>query len=340
MPDADIVAEFGQLFIMAFDGPWPAPDTLEYLRTFRIGGLILFEDNYESPEQLRELIAVLQARGGDDHAPLFVCADHEGGRVQRFRRGFTPLPSMAEAGRGTPAATEHLFRTAGRELRGVAVNLNLGPVADVCAADQPGTIGDRSFGTDPATVARHVAAAIRGLAEEGVLACVKHFPGQGGTGQDGHREVPCVPATLERLQQHDLIPFRAAIAAGAAAVMTAHVTYPDCVSGDTPASLSTYWVTDVLRRQLGFAGLVVSDALEMKGIMTRYDPIDSGRLALAAGTDLLLYYKEDDQYEAFYALRQALRHGDIDPAPIAASIRRIRQVKQRWITAAGSRRVD
>jgi beta-N-acetylhexosaminidase len=328
----DVVEGFGQLFIMGFDGLHPSRETLEYLRTFRIGGVILFEDNYESVDQLRALTAQLQEHGAHPDALLFVCSDHEGGRVQRFRSGFTTLPAMAEVGRGSPAATEALHRRVARELWAAGVNLNLAPVADVCPSDQPGTIGDRSFGDDPVVVATHVAAAVRGLQAEGILACAKHFPGHGSTTQDAHRELPTIRSSLSDLEQRDLLPFKSAVAAEVGAVMTAHVIYPLAGDPDSPASLSAFWINQVLRHRLGFQGLILSDALEMKGIMTRYSPIDSGLGALAAGTDVLLYYKEADQYAAFYELRQALKAGDIDPEPVTTSLARVQRAKRRWLT--------
>jgi len=337
MVEREIVDRFGQLFIMAFDGLRPATDSVEYLRTFGIGGVILFEDNFETDDQLRALTVELQARCADPRAPLFICADHEGGRVQRFRHGFTRLPAMSQVGRGDPADTEALHRTVARELRAAGVNMNLAPVADVCPAEQPGSIGDRSFGDDPGTVAAHVAAAVRGLQGEGVLACAKHFPGQGGTTQDGHREIPTVRSSWDEVNRRDLAPFRAAVAAEVGAVMTAHVRYPSAGDPEHLASLSGFWLRDVLRHQLGFQGLVMSDALEMKGIKTRYDPVDSGFQALGAGTDIVLYYKEEDQFVAFYELRKALEGGHLDPGPIAASEARVRLAKQRWLIDAAAR---
>lgn len=347
MVDREIVDRFGQQFIMAFDGPQPSTDSVDYLRTFGIGGLVLFADNFENANQLRALTAQLQATCAGADRPLFICTDHEGGRVQRFRDGFTALPAMSVVGRGDPADTQALHRTAARELRAAGVNLNFAPVVDVCPAEQDGTIGDRSFGADPDTVAAHAAAAVRGLQGEGVLACAKHFPGQGGTTQDGHREIPTVSSSWDEVVRRDLVPFRAAVAAGVGAIMTAHVRYPGATDPENadpentdpenPASLSSFWLRDVLRHQLGFQGLVVSDALEMKGIMTRYDPVDSGLLALRAGTDVVLYYKEEDQFMAFYELRKALEAGDLDPGPAAASQARIRQAKQRWLIDAARR---
>src|SRR5690349_3628662 len=160
----------GQKFIIAYDGLEMTADLKEFCRRFAIGGLILFSDNYSDPAQLGEHVAELQ-RDCTREAPLFICVDQEGGRVQRFRDGFTALPPMAELGRREPAATEALARATGDELRRCGVNLNLAPVADLCPSDRPGAIGDRAFSDDPATASSHVAAAVRGLQAAGVMAC-------------------------------------------------------------------------------------------------------------------------------------------------------------------------
>jgi len=318
--------EFGQLFILAFDGARLPADVAEFFRTFHIGGVILFGDNYRDPEQLRALVDDLQARAATPGCPLFITTDHEGGRVQRFRDGFTRLPPMAAMAERDPSETEALYRTAARELAAAGVNVDFAPVADLCAADCAGAIGDRSFGDDPLLAAKHVAAAVRGIQSEGVLACVKHFPGHGATEEDSHRVLPSIDRTRAEIDERDLVPFRAALHAGVAAVMTAHATYPD---DPLPASLSPYWLRQVLRRGLGFEGLVVTDALEMKALEGRYAYADAGALALHAGSDVLLYYKEAFQYEAFWELRSRLERGELDAGGIAESLARVRAAKQR-----------
>jgi beta-N-acetylhexosaminidase len=327
--DRATVADFGRLFVMAFDGVRPDREALEFFTRFRIGGLILFEDNYEHPAQLRELIAGLQARCAADGEPVLMLTDHEGGRVQRFRAGFSELPAAADLGLAGVEATAEAYARAGRELREAGVNLVLAPVADVCPRDRPGTIGDRAFGDTPEVVAEHVDAAVRALQDAGVAACAKHFPGHGPTEDDGHRVLPVVERDEDELAARDLLPFRAALDAGAATVMTAHAVYPASGDAERPASLSPYWIAEVLRGRLGFDGVVVSDALEMKGLMTQWTPVDSGLRALEAGTDLVLYYKEADQYAAFYELRLALERGDLDPAPVRDSLRRLAALRHR-----------
>jgi beta-N-acetylhexosaminidase len=329
----ELVQRFGQLFIMAFDGLQPQPEVLEFFSAFNIGGVILFSDNYSTPEQLSSLTCGLQQSVCTNGLPAFIATDHEGGRVQRFRDGFTRIPAMSKFGSGPTQETELIHRRVACELKSVGVNLNLAPVADLCTKEQPGAIGDRSFGTDPMVVSGHVRAAIRGLQEEGVAACVKHFPGHGFTKQDSHRELPAITRTSTELEECDLQPFCAAIDTGVAAVMTAHVVYPLAGDPKWPASLSPFWVHDVLRGQLGFNGLVITDAIEMKSLTTRWSPETCGYRALMAGADVLLYYREAHQFRAFEELRRGLSNGEIPPAPVERSLARIARAKSRFVVA-------
>lgn len=329
----DLVRDFGQLFIMAFDGKRLPPDVAEFYLTFRIGGVILFADNYEDPRQLAALTAELQARCAAPGAPLFIATDHEGGRVQRFREGFTRIEPMSRFGARAPAETEAAHRAIARELSAAGVNFDLAPVADLCADGSPGAIGDRSFGTDPERVAAHVVAAIRGLSAGGVLSCVKHFPGHGATAQDSHKELPVVAADRALMDRRELVPFRAALGAGADAVMTAHVVYPGAGDPEWPASLSPYWLTTVLREELGFDGLLITDAIEMKALKLRWSPVECGFRAQRAGADILLYYREAHQFAAFAELRRGLEAGEIEPAAVERSLERVRRAKRRLSAA-------
>jgi beta-N-acetylhexosaminidase len=326
-----LIADFGQLFLMAFDGPALPDDVAEFLRTFHIGGVVLFADNYRDPAQLRALVDDLQQRAAAPGRPLFIATDHEGGRVQRFRAGFAPLPPLAELGRGEVSETERFHERAARELASCGINVNFAPVADLCPCDAAGAIGDRSFGDDPDRTASHVAAAARAIARAGLLACAKHFPGHGSTTEDSHRVLPSVGLGLAELASRDLIPFRAAIEAGVGAVMTAHVVY----SGDSlPASLSPFWLRDVLRGALGFDGVIITDAIEMKALKGRFRYADAGALALEAGSDVILYYKEGHQYEAFWELRSRLERHELDAARVAESLERVEAAKARLVTAS------
>ena len=313
--------------MMAIDGPRLPADVAEYFAAFRIGGVILFSDNYENPSQLRQLTAELQKNCSDPERPLLIATDHEGGSVQRFTEGFTRVPPMAQLGSGPTEVTCSVHSLAARELRQCGINFNLAPVADLSAAGDAGAIGNRSFGLDPEQVSRHVAAAIDGITLERLLCCVKHFPGHGATSVDSRQELPTVSMSREAMEA-GLQPFRAAIRAGVPAVMTAHIVYPNAGDADSPASMSEYWVSDVLRRELGWKGVVITDALEMKSLRSRWTPEYCGFRALMAGVDILLYYKEAHQFRAFDELRRSLAKDELDIKRIALSLQRVRHAKQ------------
>ena len=324
----DVLRDLGQLFIIGLDGPTLPNDVAEFLRAFRIGGVILFEHNYEDVHQLRTLTTHLRQRCCISGQPLFIAVDHEGGRVQRFVRGFTKVEPMATYGSRSPEQTEKIHQIVAGELDSVGINLDFAPVADLCTAEMAGSIGSRSFGTDAQRVSRHVAAAIRGLRSGAVLTCAKHFPGQGETIKDSHHELPVIQADRTTMENRELVPFRAAIAAGVDAVMTAHAVYPSAGEPDLPASMSPFWIGDVLRRRLGFDGLVITDSLEMQAVTEFGNRAECGCQALRAGTDIVLYHREASQFDAFMEIRRAFANGELDSSCIAGSLERVRKAKQ------------
>ncbi|MGH3465494.1 MAG: glycoside hydrolase family 3 protein [Kribbellaceae bacterium] len=248
-----------------------------------LGGVTLFGFNVAEPAQLGRLTTALRSAGD----PV-VSLDEEGGDVTRLaHQAGSPCPGNAALGAvDDTALTAEVYRAIGAELIACGVNLDMAPDADVnVVADNP-VIGTRAFGNDPALVARHTAAAVRGLQAVNVAACVKHFPGHGATEVDSHLAIPVVDVSREVLFERELEPFRAAIDAGTKAIMTAHVAVP-VLTGATPATLSPAALTGLLREELGFDGVVVSDALDMHAI-TRGVGLTHGAVrSLAAGSDLL-----------------------------------------------------
>lgn len=322
---------FGQKFIIAYDGVAMTGELKEFCRRFAIGGVILFADNYVDPDQLREQTAELQ-RDCVSGPQLFIGVDHEGGSVQRFKLGFTRIPATAELGRLDPQETYAIAQVAGHELARCGVNLNFAPVADVAPADCPGAIGDRAFSDDAAQVASHVAAAVAGLQGAGVMACAKHFPGHGPTDVDSHRALPVAHRSEADLTRIDLPPFASALRAGVGGIMTAHVVYADSVDPHWPASLSSYWICDVLRRRMGFDGLAFTDALEMTAIRDAWSPTEAGRMALLAGSDIIIFYLIEEQLRAVHDLCRDHERGVFDVRAVAKSLERIAAAKRRWVT--------
>jgi len=248
-------------------------------------GCIIFGYNIVDRDQLTALTGQLL----DVRSDLLLSIDEEGGDVTRLAHAHgSPYPGNAALGAiDDVALTERIYRAIGLDLLATGFNVNLAPTVDVNSADDNPVIGTRSFGSDPARVAAQSAAAVVGLQSVGVAACVKHFPGHGGTSTDSHLDLPTVDVGMDVLRERDLAPFAAAIKAGTQAVMTAHIRVP-VLTGDLPATLSRAAMVDLLRRELGFAGVVVTDALEMHAAAAvAGGTAAAAARALAAGNDLL-----------------------------------------------------
>ncbi|CAL1240787.1 beta-N-acetylhexosaminidase [Candidatus Methylocalor cossyra] len=259
------------------------PEEREQLACPAAGGVILFSRNYQTPEQITQLIAEIRAVRGD----LLVAVDHEGGRVQRFRAGFTHLPPAVRygaAGNGAELAEAGGWLMAA-ELRAVGVDFSFAPVLDLDGGVSA-VIGDRAFGAEPETVTALALAFARGMRRAGMAAVGKHFPGHGGVAEDSHRELPVDRRSYAALEAWDLRPFRALIRAGLEGILSAHVVYPSV--DERPAGFSPFWLREVLRRRLGFAGAVFSDDLSMAGAAWAGDPVERAGVALAAGCDMVL----------------------------------------------------
>ena len=262
----------------------------ERLRRIAPGGYILFAGNIENGRQIRTFVRQLSQAAG---IPALVAIDHEGGVVYRFRHvSDSPVSAMPPARTVALANDERLVYTnavqMGRELSSLGIHLNFAPVADVVSTGGNRVIGNRSFGSDPETVARMVAAGVRGLRDGGVASVVKHFPGHGGSSVDTHLRSGAVSASRELLFERDLVPFRAALRAGVDGVLTSHLAYPALDDDRTPATFSARVLRDLLRDELGFDGVVVSDALTMAAAQRFARGRSAAVLALAAGVDLLL----------------------------------------------------
>jgi beta-N-acetylhexosaminidase len=319
----DDAAQPGQLLLVGFPGPRAPEVLLERIREGRVGGVVLFKRNVETPEQLRDLVGSLRD-AAPSNAPLLVAIDQEGGRVQRLRAPWTEWPSMARvAERGDPRGTAGLASALAVELREVGVNLDFAPSVDVATNPRNPVIGDRSFGPTPERVARHARAFVQALQAGGVAACAKHFPGHGDTDEDSHLRLPRLDHDLPRLRRIELPPFVAAIEAGVASVMTAHVLLPR-LDPSRPATLSRAALR-LLREELGFEGVVFSDDLEMRAVADRYPLRERVLGALRAGVDALLLCSDVALWEEAIAVLEAA-----PPALVAASLRRVAALKARF----------
>lgn len=281
---------WGQLLMVGLPGPRVEEVARGLVRDLKVGGIVLFARNLESPEQVWQLTHDLQKEAlAATGRPLIISLDQEGGTVQRLKSPFTIIPAARQLGlKATVAEVEALARRVARELCLVGVNMNLAPVLDVArGADCP--LWDRSYGPDPQLVAKLGTAAIRGFLAGGVMPVAKHFPGLGDTVIDSHEEL-ALAESGNGAREQDLFPFRQAVAAGVPVIMTAHLKVPEWDS--RPATLSEKILQEWLRRDLGFDGVIITDDLEMGGIATRLPAPQAAREALAAGADLLLICKD------------------------------------------------
>ena len=324
--------QLGQLVMVGFDGFVPNAQIESLIREQGIGGVILFRRNIESPAQVAALCRRLQAINAEvSDIPLLIAIDQEGGMVMRIEEGVTPLPSaMAYAKGGTAADCEALHRIGAAELRQMGININFAPSLDINNNPNNPVIGVRAFGEDAATVTNYGLAAIRGIQAAGIAATAKHFPGHGDTATDSHYGLPVVAHAAERLHAVELAPFKAAIAAGVDAIMTAHVVFPAYESDpNTPATLSHSVLTGLLRDELGFEGVVFTDCLEMAAIAAGLGTVVGAVQSFVAGADIVLVsHTYERQRDTVLALQAQFASGELSTARLEQSLARIARLKE------------
>ena len=328
-PSPTLRTEIARMFMIGFPGPELDADARALLAE-GVFGAILFRRNVADAAQVATLCAAVKEAGRDG---CVLAVDQEGGRVARLRgTPFTSLPPMRNV--VDEGEAERLGRLLAFELRSVGFDWDFAPVMDVDTNPQNPVIGDRAFSRDADRVARLGVALARGLEAGGVGSCAKHFPGHGDTEQDSHHTLPRLPHSMERLRQVELVPFRAYAQAGLASVMTAHVLF-DALEADTPATMSQRALTQILRGELGFKGLVVSDDLEMKAVIDHYPLEEAVVRGTLAGVDLfLICHRADRQRAAIDALVKAVEDGRVPRARIEESTQRLESFAKRFARKA------
>jgi len=319
----------GSQLVVGLPGTRLSEALARHLRAIHAGGVIAFERNFETPEQFQSLIACVHAALGRE---ALVMVDHEGGRVIRFRRGLTQFPDALTVG-GTHDAdwVEGQGATEAKELRALGVQVNLAPCVDVLVAGSDPIIGTRAYGSDAQRVAALGAARIRGGQRQGMAMCAKHFPGLGAVPNDPHTHLPTVTLDWDAMRRVHLVPFVEAIKADVALVMSSHVCYPRLEPiPTTPATFSSRLMRGLLRDELGFGGVVVSDDLEM-GALRDVCPIGEAAVrAVAAGHDLLLICADPGaQRAAFEALCRAYQAGRLSTCDLEQRVERIARLRVR-----------
>ena len=326
-------------------------DYADMIRKYDFGGIILFAGNIVDPAQTVRLIHDIQeaAMNSDNGIPMFLCVDQEGGLVNRVSFGTTSGGNMALAATGDVSLAEESAKTMGDEIRALGFNMDFAPVSDVNSNPANPIIGVRSFSDDPALTADFVKAFIRGLRAADISSALKHFPGHGNVGEDSHTHLPCSDFSLEEIRECDLVPFQAGIEEGTDMIMTAHIQFPkieketyvsiqDGEEVNLPATLSRTIIHDLLREEMGYDGIVITDSMVMDAIASHFDPTDAAVLAINAGVDILLcpvdIYKDEEtgtfeQMDSYMAeLVKRVEAGDVSEEEINDSVFTILKLKK------------
>ena len=318
------------------------------LKEHHYGGVALFAENFVDAEQTLRLVSEIQTANMEGGGlPLLIAADQEGGSVARITFGTTGVGNMALAATGDPENAKTMAAVYGKEMSKLGVNTDFAPVMDINNNPDNPVIGVRSFSDDPSVVSEYGLAYMEGLHDTGAIATLKHFPGHGDTDTDSHTGFPCIQKNLEELEGFELIPFKQAIDAGADMVMTAHIQYPQIekqtytsiTSGEEvflPATMSRTILTDILREDMGFEGVIVSDAIDMAAISDNFEPEDILKLTINAGVNMLILpmVTNAEQYQRFQDMVDMgaflAESGELDMERIDDSVRRILALKEKY----------
>nr|WP_270878471.1 beta-N-acetylhexosaminidase [Paenibacillus aestuarii] len=320
----------GQMFVCGFETIKPNANITKLITDYGLGGVIYFRRNVQDAHQMAQLSAELQLLSRQNGGlPLFIAVDQEGGMVSRIEKGATLLPgNMALGATFAPAGVYAGAKVMGKELRQMGINMNFAPCLDINNNRLNPVIGVRSYGETAELVGEMGTHAVNGLQETGVIATVKHFPGHGDTAEDSHHDLPVVPHSMERLMELELAPFIQAIEGGVDAIMTAHVVFKALEADGVPSTLSYRILTELLRKQLGFEGMIVTDCLEMKAISEGIGVAEGAVRAIEAGADLILVsHTLKHQVAAIEAVLAAVASGRIPESRIDASVMRIMNYK-------------
>jgi beta-N-acetylhexosaminidase len=328
----------GQVLFLGWQGVGPSPDILRWIAARGIGGVKIFPRNVSDLASLARDIASMQklAQGGRFAIPLFVATDQEGGWVRQIKDETSVSPgNLALGATGMPADSYLTGYYLGSELTALGINMDFAPTADVYSNPEASEIGPRSFGSNPSSTGLLSAAYARGMRDAGVICTAKHFPGHGSANQDSHGHLPKIDVSLGDLLDRDLIPYRILIREGIPAVMTGHLAFPRILGSQTPASLSPFFLHSVLRDKLGFKGIVITDDMEMEGVLA--DGLDTAaacRRALEAGNDMVLIsHTPAVQERTWKTLFSAVHSSTAFRASLRSSVQRILEAKIRFLRA-------
>jgi len=325
--------KIGQMFIMGFQGTEVSQDIKTLMLDYKPGGIILFDRNIKDAKQLQNLVGEIKEINNANKFPLLISIDEEGGRVSRLPNGSKKFPSSKKIGsKNDKALAYNNGQEIANELHKFGINMNFAPVLDINSNSKNTVIGDRAFGKNPEIVAQLGIETMKGLQSKNIISVIKHFPGHGDTDADSHTELPVVHHDRTRLDTFELIPFKEAIKSGADVVMTSHILFPKIDNSGKPATMSKIILTDMLRSELGFNGVIVTDDMEMGAIAKNFTLKEAVLGAVSAGADILLIcHSFENQKSAFNELKDAVENGSISIERINESVERIVRLKQKYL---------
>lgn len=321
----------GQLLVIGVEGTSFSSEMDNLIRNYHVGGVIIMGRNVATTNEMLQLINGIKKANEHNKIPLFLSVDEEGGRVSRLPVGIPKLPTSAQIGK---LNDESVSYRAGTYLAGVlnefGYNMNFAPVLDVNSNPRNPVIGNRSFGSDPYQVAKLGISTMHGMMDNGIIPVVKHFPGHGDTVVDSHKALPKVETTLEALRNVELVPFQKAIEEGADAVMVAHILFP-ALDPDYPSSMSKAIITGLLRNEMKFEGVIITDDLTMGAIANDYTIPEAAVQSFIAGSDQLLVVRDYEvQLNTFNAFIKAIESGEITEERLNESVKQILTLKEKY----------
>lgn len=326
-----VAEKIGQLLVIGVDGTAFSDEMDNLIRNYHVGGAIIMGRNVSTTSEMLQLISNIKKANESNKIPLFMSVDEEGGRVSRLPAGIPKLPASAKIGTQNDETVSYRAGTYLAEvLREFGYNMNFSPVLDINNNPKNRVIGDRSLGADPELVARLGVATMHGMTDNGVISVVKHFPGHGDTVVDSHKALPKVETTLERLRNVELVPFQQAVDEGVDAIMVAHILFP-ALDQEYPSSMSKAIIMGLLRDDMQFEGVVITDDLTMGAIVNDYTIPEAAVQSFIAGSDLLLIVNGyDNQINTVNALMKAIETGDITQERLNESVKRILTLKEKY----------
>ena len=322
--------KIGQMILAGISGTTMDANAKKLISQFHVGGIIFYKNNFETPAQTIQLVNQMKAENRSN-LPLFLGADQEGGRVTRLPGGLANFPSNKQIGKvNNPEFSYKVGTLLGHELKEFGLNLDFAPVLDINSNPNNPVIGDRSFGNNSEIVSKLGIQTMKGIQSQNVIPTIKHFPGHGDTSIDSHLELPIVNKSLKELKELELIPFERAIDHGADVVMVAHILLPE-LDKNNPASMSKAVMTDVLRKQLGFTGVIITDDMTMGAITNNFDIGKAAVESVKSGSDIILVgHDYNNVVKITSSLKTAVQKGEISQQRLNESIERIIKLKKKY----------